>query len=216
MSNFFSIVIIGVICISIFPIWIMIKWEKAGDKKKQILRSSHSFKKAGPIMSSGYKAKIKEWQKAQNESYKNIIVEKEFTKENLLSLLNEIILSVKFSHISDESIYGKTDYWSTSNEVMDIMAGDCEDYAILMLIVLKEYGIREEKLGVSIATLNGGKQAHGFCIIHFSNEDLYVFDNGAFCKTPIHMKDFCVKNPDVIFEVGFNSIDSWEYEAIGV
>jgi predicted transglutaminase-like cysteine proteinase len=50
------------------------------------------------------------------------------------------------SYASDETHWGKSDYWATPLESLQTAAGDCEDYVILKYFMLRAMGVDEDKL----------------------------------------------------------------------
>ena len=52
--------------------------------------------------------------------------------------------------MSDWAQYGVADYWATPLETLSNGAGDCEDYAIVKYVALRESGITPEDLRLLI------------------------------------------------------------------
>jgi predicted transglutaminase-like cysteine proteinase len=51
---------------------------------------------------------------------------------------------------SDRALYGHADYWASPLQTLDSGAGDCEDYAILKYVVLRELGVDADDLRLVI------------------------------------------------------------------
>ncbi|HMF27115.1 MAG TPA: transglutaminase-like cysteine peptidase [Pseudolabrys sp.] len=51
---------------------------------------------------------------------------------------------------SDQALYGDVDYWASPLQTLDNKAGDCEDYAILKYVALRELGVGADDLRVVI------------------------------------------------------------------
>lgn len=50
----------------------------------------------------------------------------------------------------DADTYGVIDYWATPQEILKRRAGDCEDYAILKMALLRELGVAETDMAVVV------------------------------------------------------------------
>jgi predicted transglutaminase-like cysteine proteinase len=71
------------------------------------------------------------------------------TGRALLGRINRAVnLSVR--RMSDWAQYGVADYWATPLETLNNGAGDCEDYAIVKYVALRESGITPEDLRLLI------------------------------------------------------------------
>ena len=68
----------------------------------------------------------------------------------VLSIIKEVADSIDY--LTDDELYGVSDYWASVRETETAGAGDCEDYAILALSRIYE------RLGVKGVMLTG----HGF------------------------------------------------------
>lgn len=63
--------------------------------------------------------------------------------------------------VSDEKLWGKSDYWASRMESIGKNAGDCEDYVIAKFFTLIDLGIPQEKLYFTYVKENViYKQAH--------------------------------------------------------
>ena len=50
----------------------------------------------------------------------------------------------------DAENYGVVDYWATPQEILDRRSGDCEDYAILKMALLRELGVAESDMAIVV------------------------------------------------------------------
>lgn len=50
----------------------------------------------------------------------------------------------------DAENYGVVDYWATPQEILARRAGDCEDYAILKMALLREIGVAERDMAIVV------------------------------------------------------------------
>lgn len=67
-----------------------------------------------------------------------------------------------YSFRSDESQWGRPDYWATPFELMAVGGGDCEDFAIAKYFALRSLGIADEHLRLMYVRARTGalNQAH--------------------------------------------------------
>ena len=77
---------------------------------------------------------------------------------------------------SDQAVYGRKDYWATSNEVLRRMVGDCDDQSIAMWRKMRDAGLGDDK--IELWLLNGNRQGHMVAAYRISVDDAYVLDNG--------------------------------------
>jgi predicted transglutaminase-like cysteine proteinase len=54
------------------------------------------------------------------------------------------------SQTSDTELHGVDDYWQTSAETLALKAGDCEDFAILTVSLLRAYGVPSDKVYAAV------------------------------------------------------------------
>jgi predicted transglutaminase-like cysteine proteinase len=92
-----------------------------------------------------------------------------YTSSSTIADINKIRLWV-FSNIkvsSDEALHGVSDYWQTPTETLALKAGDCEDFAILMVSMMLAYGVPQDQVYVAVGDdLN--KNWHAFVIERYS------------------------------------------------
>ena len=92
--------------------------------------------------------------------------------------LGEINRAVNLSikPVSDLAQYGITDFWSTPLATLSLAAGDCEDYAILKYLLLREIGIDLDDLQLVIVQDIKRKIAHAVVAVRLDKEWL-ILDN---------------------------------------
>ena len=83
-------------------------------------------------------------------------------------------LSIKAT--SDWSQYGVDDFWSAPLATIEKGAGDCEDYAILKYLVLREAGISPDDLRLLIVSYPRRRTIHALLAVHLDQEWL-LLDN---------------------------------------
>jgi predicted transglutaminase-like cysteine proteinase len=77
---------------------------------------------------------------------------------------------------SDRSQYGVDDLWSTPLATLEKGAGDCEDYAILKYLALREAGISPEDLRLVVVSHPRRGTLHAVLAVHLEN-DWLLLDN---------------------------------------
>jgi predicted transglutaminase-like cysteine proteinase len=78
--------------------------------------------------------------------------------------------------MSDWAQYGYADYWASPLQTLGSGAGDCEDYAILKYVVLRELGNAPDDLRLVIVRDNARQTDHAVLAVHYEGEWL-VLDN---------------------------------------
>jgi predicted transglutaminase-like cysteine proteinase len=77
---------------------------------------------------------------------------------------------------SDWSQYGVDDFWSAPLATIEKGAGDCEDYAILKYLALREAGISPDDLRLLIVSYPRRRTMHAVLAVHWDEEWL-LLDN---------------------------------------
>lgn len=77
---------------------------------------------------------------------------------------------------SDERRFGVVDRWSSPLETITAGAGDCEDYAILKLLALRQVGIASDDLKLLIVRDRASRTAHAVAAVRLDGRWL-VLDN---------------------------------------
>jgi predicted transglutaminase-like cysteine proteinase len=77
---------------------------------------------------------------------------------------------------SDLSQYGVADFWSAPLATIEKGAGDCEDYAILKYLALREAGISPDDLRLLIVSYPRRRIIHAVLAVHSDGEWL-LLDN---------------------------------------
>jgi len=83
-------------------------------------------------------------------------------------------LSIKAT--SDWSQYGVDDFWSAPLATIEKGAGDCEDYAILKYLALREAGVSPDDLRLLIVSYPRRRTIHAVLAVHLDEEWL-LLDN---------------------------------------
>lgn len=92
--------------------------------------------------------------------------------------LGEINRAVNLSikPVSDWTQYGVDDYWSAPLATLRIGAGDCEDYAILKYVALRESGVVPDDLRLVIVRDIKHRTTHAVVAVHYDDTWL-ILDN---------------------------------------
>lgn len=91
--------------------------------------------------------------------------------------INKIRLWV-YSNIkqdSDFALHGVSDYWQTPAETLVLRAGDCEDFAILTVSMMRAYGVPQDQVYIAVGT-DTNKDWHAFVIERYSYGAWVEFD----------------------------------------
>ena len=78
----------------------------------------------------------------------------------------------------DDRQYGRADVWSTANETLNRGRGDCEDYAIAKLAMLRRAGIAERDLYLVVVKDLVRRADHAILVVRAAG-NMYVLDNGT-------------------------------------
>lgn len=63
-------------------------------------------------------------------------------------------------YVDDQKLWGQFDYWATPLELLELKAGDCEDFALAKYFTLRLIGVPEQKLRLVYTTMTSTGQAH--------------------------------------------------------
>jgi predicted transglutaminase-like cysteine proteinase len=66
---------------------------------------------------------------------------------------------------SDQAVYGVGDYWASATESLTRGRGDCEDYAIAKLELLREAGVPVDDLYLVVAQDLVAREAHALAVV---------------------------------------------------
>lgn len=77
---------------------------------------------------------------------------------------------------ADTTTYGQRDYWASAAETIANKAGDCEDYAILKMHMLRAAGVSASKMRLMLLRDLAGNADHAFLVVSSAAGD-QVLDN---------------------------------------
>jgi predicted transglutaminase-like cysteine proteinase len=125
--------------------------------------------------------------------------------------LAEINRAVNFSirPVSDWAQYGVADFWSSPLVTLSAGAGDCEDYAIVKYVALREAGIAPEDLRFLIVYYPRRRTNHAVVAVHLGEEWL-ILDNStlimANANDAKHYRPLFVLDHRSVDVVGFSGV----------
>jgi predicted transglutaminase-like cysteine proteinase len=76
---------------------------------------------------------------------------------------------------SDQQNYGRRDYWATPLEFL-ARSGDCEDYAIIKYVSLRQLGFGADQLRMVVLNDVSRGLAHAVLAVYF-DQQVYILDN---------------------------------------
>jgi predicted transglutaminase-like cysteine proteinase len=93
------------------------------------------------------------WQRAQARPSRAVLnrhlasagVRSDTSLEDALVRINHYVNDL-ISYSFDPSLYARKDHWATASETLNRGSGDCEDYVILKLHLLKAYGVSGRRM----------------------------------------------------------------------
>ncbi len=90
-------------------------------------------------------------------------------------LKNVNIFVNKWPYITDVKLWGKSDYWAAPLEFLK-HSGDCEDYAILKYMSLKELGVPVKNMRIVVVQDSIRDIAHAVLAV-FVEDDILILDS---------------------------------------
>ena len=82
----------------------------------------------------------------RGQAWANLLSKKYQNELQKLQSTNQFFNQLRF--VSDQKLWGKSNYWATPVEFIGVNAGDCEDFAIAKYFSLLALGIADEKLRI--------------------------------------------------------------------
>lgn len=76
---------------------------------------------------------------------------------------------------TDLEVYGQSDYWASPLEFLK-NSGDCEDYAIIKYVTLRQLGFAAEQLRMAVVRDSQRDLAHAVLAVYLDDE-VYILDN---------------------------------------
>ena len=92
-----------------------------------------------------------------------------------LSTVNALI-NRSITYAPDRNVYGVLDHWASGSETMQVGAGDCEDFAILKMSLLREMGVPTRSM--SLVVLRDTERGLYHAVLAVStNKGHFILDN---------------------------------------
>ena len=82
----------------------------------------------------------------------------------------------QWSYITDMNNWGKRDYWASPLEFLE-NSGDCEDYAIMKYVALKELGVLQSDMRIVVVQDTVRDIAHAVLAVYLDGEEPLVMDS---------------------------------------
>ncbi len=139
------------------------KWVGVLDKKKD---EFGSYDKKCAKDSKKFYCNIKDWL-TFIDSIKGI------SKEQQLREINSFANKKKYT--LDINNWGKTDYWESPGEFL-FKNGDCEDYAIIKYMSLKQLGFDTGELRIVVLMDNNLRLYHSILAV-YQGDEVFILDN---------------------------------------
>lgn len=104
--------------------------------------------------------------------------------------VNDVVNS--FAYIEDRINWGRDDYWGAPREFFEKGGGDCEDFAIVKYALLRDLGVPEESMRVSVVYDRELERMHALLAVD-TDDDTFFLDNqmsalgGAAIRERYHM-----------------------------
>lgn len=92
-------------------------------------------------------------------------------------VLEEVNLFInQWAYITDSENWQKRDYWATPLEFTD-RSGDCEDYAVIKYVTLKELGVLPENLRIVVVKDTVREIDHAVLAVYNDSGEPYILDS---------------------------------------
>lgn len=79
-----------------------------------------------------------------------------------------------FSYIEDQVNWGRGDYWGTPGEFFIRGGGDCEDFAITKYVILRDLGVPEENMRITVVYDRYLRDMHALLAVELEDEILFL------------------------------------------
>lgn len=95
--------------------------------------------------------------------------------ENNIRAVNQWV-NANVRYVDDYKLYGQADYWASAERTLKSGRGDCEDYAIAKMELLKASGIKSSDMFLVIAKDLVRRADHALLVVRVG-DDMLVLDN---------------------------------------
>ncbi|WP_319497886.1 transglutaminase-like cysteine peptidase [uncultured Cohaesibacter sp.] len=97
------------------------------------------------------------------------------TFANKLRAVNRAV-NTSIAYVSDRQLYSRFDYWASAEQTASIGKGDCEDYAILKMAILKELGVPTKSMSLVVLKDESRDLYHAVLAVS-TTKGTYILDN---------------------------------------
>ncbi len=141
------------------------------------------------------RSRVEAWDRLMQDS-ENISVDEK------LRQVNDFFNALDF--VSDQALWGESDYWATPVEMLSRAAGDCEDFSVAKYFTLRNLGVPMEKLRLIYVKALKLKQAH-MVLAYYTTPDAepLVLDNVVKAIRPASLRK------DLLPVYSFNGDGLW-------
>lgn len=109
------------------------------------------------------------------EALKNAGVSDGMGHEEILARVNRWV-NDQVAYQSDDRLYGQRDYWASAEQTLAQLKGDCEDYAILKMHMLRAAGIRPDRMKFTLLRDMAANRDHAFLMVTGASGE-HILDN---------------------------------------
>lgn len=135
---------------------------------------------AVPISRTAFDAR---WQRVRasasaggmQSSLMNAGVTRDMAPEQILARVNRWV-NQNIAYQPDDRLYGQRDYWATASETLAKKSGDCEDFAILKMHMLRAAGVHPSDMRLMLLRDLATNADHAFLVVSTPVGDM-VLDN---------------------------------------
>ena len=114
---------------------------------------------------------------------------------------------------NDIDVWKAEDYWATPNETLRIKSGDCEDFAILKMMLLSAAGISLDNMYLTVGYDTVLKQGHAVLVVR-DNGSLWILDERT--DAVIRDENFHYFNPVLSMNFGRNWVRGYRIAGVWV
>lgn len=83
----------------------------------------------------------------------------------------------QIAYEADQRLYGQRDYWASAEETLARLKGDCEDYAILKMHMLRAAGMKADRMKFTLLRDLAANRDHAFLIVTGPSGDKILDNN---------------------------------------
>ncbi len=139
------------------------QWQRA---LRQIERERSTYRACAQEEGSCPSSSVMAWQAMIKEQTSRAPIDQIMTVNRFLN---------EWHYKADSILYGRRDYWATPLEFLR-QSGDCEDYAIIKYVTLRQLGFAPEQLRLVVVRDVQRDLAHAVLAVYVDDQ-VYILDN---------------------------------------